>query len=251
MGLLDWFSGKKKAEYREQVKEAVGDGKLTEEKLARLEALRKQANIDHIGTDKTEIRRSTFNTAVKAVKSGGKMTDTEEAELANIQKFLNLSDDQVDKTRIHVRHMKTATEIAEGQLPVVPPENAALKGLRLLPDEVAHHVAAAELFDSTDADTKEGFEAVKGETYRIGSADSVLVPVDNATPKDKGYLVLTSKRIIFRGSMTFAHEYGKLGELHLYRDGLRLPIGNSNMLIRFRSDGVSDVVATLIRRLRR
>src|SRR5262245_35646891 len=87
MGLGDWFGGgKKKEQFRDAVKEAVSDGKLTEQKRAELESLRNELGAE-AGDDKTQMRRDVYNVAVGAVKAGGKLTPKEEAELRRVQEF--------------------------------------------------------------------------------------------------------------------------------------------------------------------
>ena len=64
MAIKTWFGGdKKKAEYREKVKEALSDGKITPERIAQLEALRHELDTSGLAEDKTQVRRSVFNTA--------------------------------------------------------------------------------------------------------------------------------------------------------------------------------------------
>ena len=148
MALKDWFGGdKKKAAYREKVKEAVSDGKLSARDAAELQALRKDLDVAEVNDDKTRMRRDLYNEAVGAVKKGGKLTQAEAAELAKIQKFLALRDDQVEKTKWDLARLRTLTEIRQGKLPSVPPANAVMRGLQLEPGETAHYTVQAELLD--------------------------------------------------------------------------------------------------------
>ena len=85
MAIKDWFGGdKKKAQFREALKEAVSDGKLTPERMAALEEVRKTLNTSSAAEDRTQVRREVFNTAVDAVKSGGKLTAEQAAELQRV-----------------------------------------------------------------------------------------------------------------------------------------------------------------------
>ena len=251
MGLKDWFGGKK-SQYRDKVKEAVSDGTLTRAKIEELEALRKELDAEPISEDRTTVRREAFNAAVDAVKSGGKLTSSEEGELARIQKFLALRDDQVDKTRLEVRRLKTVTEISEGRLPVVSPENSVLRGLKLEPEEIPHYSAAADLLECRDPGDAQGVKVTLGEPYRFGSADGADLPMDRAEQKDTGFFLLTSRRILFKGSRrTFGHDFHTSSDINLYRDGLRLKTMSNHLLLKFRADGVSDVVATLMSQLKK
>src|SRR5471032_1821509 len=96
MGIKDWFGGdKKKAAFREKIKEAVADGKLDARDLRTLEEARKELDVTAAGDDRTVLRREIYNEAVSAAKSDGEITATDAHELSKIQKFLALRDDQV------------------------------------------------------------------------------------------------------------------------------------------------------------
>ncbi|HEX3062941.1 MAG TPA: hypothetical protein VHP55_09715, partial [Usitatibacter sp.] len=130
MGIKDWFGGdKKKAAYRDKLKEAVSDGKLDSHDMKELEKLRKELDVPSASEDRTVMRREIYNEAVAAAKNDGEVSATDAHELAKIQKFLALRDDQVEKTRWDLARLRTLTEIRRGNLPEVPPNNAALRGV--------------------------------------------------------------------------------------------------------------------------
>ena len=86
MGIKDWFGGdKKKAAYREKVKEAVSDGKLSTTDLQELKALREELDVTDAADDKTQLRRELYNEAVDAARSKGQLTATGVQDLAKIE----------------------------------------------------------------------------------------------------------------------------------------------------------------------
>ncbi|MGE0876170.1 MAG: hypothetical protein AB7O31_16025 [Burkholderiales bacterium] len=249
MGLKDWFGGgKKKEQFREAVKEAVSDGKLTDEKRAELETLRAQLDADP-GDDKTQLRREVYNVAVGAVKAGGKLTTTEEQELARIQEFLNLKDEQVDKTRMDLRRLRVVTEINKGNLPTVSPEHTALKGLALDPGEAAHYTVAAESFDAGELGTAIGSRFVFGSAFRPGIGRAFALPLKGATSNGQGVFILTSQRFIFRGPKSFGVKHRQPDEIYLYRDGIRLKMKKSQALLQIRDESVIDIVGAILAKL--
>lgn len=249
MGLKDWFGGgKKKEQYREAVKEAVSDGKLTEEKRAELEALRTELEADP-GDDKTQLRRDVYNVAVGAVKAGGKLTTAEEKELAKIQEFLNLKDEQVDKTRMDLRRLRIVTEINKGNLPTVSPEHTALKGLALDPGETAHYTVAAESFDAGDLGTAIGSRFVFGSSFRPGMGRAFALPSKGAASNGQGVFILTSQRFIFRGPKSYGVKHKQPEEIYLYRDGIRLKMKKSQALLQIRDESVIDIVGAILAKL--
>lgn len=245
MGLKDWFGGgKKKEQFRDAVKEAVSDGKLTDAKRAELEALKEQLDADP-GEDKTQLRREVYNVAVGAVKAGGKLTPKEEAELARIQEFLALRDDQVDKTRMDLRRLRIVTEINKGNLPVVSTEHTALKGLALDPGETPHYTVAAESFDGGELGTAIGSRFVATQ-FRPGMGRAFALPVKGATSNGQGVFILTSQRFIFRGPKSYGVKHQQPDEIYLYRDGLRLKMKKTQAMLQIRDEAVIDIVGAIL-----
>ena len=133
MGIKDWFGGdKKKQAYRDKVKEAVSDGKLSSTDMQELAKLREELDVTDAADDKTSLRRDLYNEAVDAARSKGQLTQTGLQDLQKIQKFLALRDDQVEKTKFEVNRLRTLTEIRKGNLPVVPPTNVASRGWSMI-----------------------------------------------------------------------------------------------------------------------
>jgi len=139
MGIKDWFGGDKKmAQFRAKAKETLKRAKLTPGKAQELGAIAKEFEVEDAGDDKTMLRREIYNEAAGSAKARGKLSAEEAAELAKIQKFLALRDDQVERTKWDLVRLRTLTEIRQGNLPVVPAANTALRGVQFESGEVAH-----------------------------------------------------------------------------------------------------------------
>ncbi|HXN15354.1 MAG TPA: hypothetical protein VN878_03195 [Usitatibacter sp.] len=255
MGIKDWFSGdKKKAAYREKVKEAVGEGKLSTQKLKDLEALRKELDVTQAADDRTTLRREIYNEAVGAVREGGKLTSEEAAELAKIQKFLALRDDQVEKTKWDLARLRTLTEIRQGNLPQVPASNVALRGVQFEPDEVAHYCLAVELFDQPSIGRAEGIHVQWRTRYVADTAKVHGLPLEAAKAQGEGNLIFTDRRVILKtDGRSAAVKYGREAQIYLYADGIRLPKSVGNTLLRFRSrsEDTAEIVGELLSALMR
>lgn len=250
MGIKDWFGGdKKKAIYREKVKEALSDGKLTKEKVAELEAARQALEVEDAADDRTRFRREAFNEAVSAVKAGGKMTADEARELARIQKFLALSDDQIEKTRWDLVRLKTFTDIREGRLPQVSATHNALRGLKMQDAEIAHYCVPAEIFSIADPGTSIGARLNTGASYQLGAGAHHDLPTASAVLQDSGVFLLTNQRIMLRADgHLHAFIIREIEQFYFYRNGVRLKTRKGNTLLRFQSEGVVDVVGALLER---
>ena len=256
MGIKDWFGGdKKKAAYREKVKEAVSDGRLDANDMQELKALRQELDVTDAADDKTQYRREIYNEAVDAARSKGQLTATGAQELAKIQKFLALRDDQIEKTKWDVQRLRTLTEIRNGNLPTVPPTNVALRGITFEPGEIAHYSMTVDVLDQPGSvRNAEGVRINFGMPYDEGTALAYTLPVDNARTVGESSLVLSNTRVILKtGTRVAAVKYGREAQIFVYSDGLRLPRTVGHTLLRFRSgsDSTAEIVAELLSALMR
>ena len=255
MGIKDWFGGdKKKAAYRDKVKEAVSDGVLDTQEMKSLEELRKELDVGSVVEDKTVIRREIYNEAVGAVKREGEYTNSDAAELAKIQKFLALRDDQVEQTKWDLARLRVLTEIRQGNLPTVSPSNVALRGVQFEPGETAHYSLSVDVLDQPSTRGADGVQMVWGQPYESSSARVHVLPESGAKPLGEGSLIFTDRRLILKtGNRTAAIKYGKDAQIHLYSDGVRLQRTIGNMLLRFRSgsEETGEIVGELLSALMR
>lgn len=255
MGIKDWFGGdKKKAAYREKVKEAVSDGKLSPTDMQELKALRAELDVTDAADDKTQYRREIYNEAVDAARSKGQLTATGAQELAKIQKFLALRDDQIEKTKWDVQRLRTLTEIRKGNLPLVADSNIALRGVQFEAGEVAHYSMTVDVLDAGAVRQSEGVRIAWGAPYEEGSSGAHALPDEGAKPIGESTLILSNRRLILKsGTRVAAVKYGREAQMFLYCDGLRLPRTVGNTLLRFRSgsDNTAEIVGTLLATLMR
>jgi len=258
MGIKDWFGGdKKKAAYREKVKEAVSDGKLSNTDMQELQKLRQELDVTDAADDKTSLRRELYNEAVDAARSKGQLTQTGLQDLQKIQKFLALRDDQVEKTKIEVNRLRTLTEIRRGNLPMVPPTNVALRGVQLEPGETPHYCLAVEIMDQPRLPgDREGMK-VQGHQFRYSEGDSRshFLPEDGAKPVGEGNVIITNNRVIIKtgDGRTASVRLGGDVPFFLYNEGLRLTKTMGNTLLKFKtkSDDTAEIVGELLASLTR
>jgi len=256
MGIKDWFGGdKKKQAYRDKVKEAVSDGKLSNTDMVELQKLREQLNVTDAADDKTSLRRELYNEAVDAARSKGQLTQTGMQDLQKIQKFLALRDDQVEKTRVEVNRLRTLTEIRRGNLPVVPPTNVALRGVQMEPGEAPHYSLAVEIMDQGRLGGAEGMKVLGPFTYAEGDSRAHFLPEEGAKPLGEGNVIITSKRLILKTAegRTASVRYGGDVPFFLYNEGLRLTKTMGNTLLKFKtkSDDTAEIVGELLAKLTR
>jgi len=256
MGIKDWFGGdKKKAAYRDKLKEAVSDGKLDSHDMKELEKLRKELDVPSASEDRTVMRREIYNEAVAAAKNDGEVSATDAHELAKIQKFLALRDDQVEKTRWDLARLRTLTEIRRGNLPEVPPNNAALRGVELEPGEVAHYSMSAEMLDLGTTRQNDGLEMQFGGGYESGTSQMHVLPDDGAKLQGDASVIVTNRRLVVKtaSGKVAAVRYAPQSKIALYCDGIRLERTVGNTLLRFKSKSAEtgEIVGELLGALMR
>jgi len=251
--LKELFGGgekaRKKEQYREKVKEAVQDGRLSSTDMMELKTLRNELDVTDAADDRTEMRREIYNEAVHAQKEKGGISATGVHELAKIQKFLALRDDQVEKTKFQVTRLRTLTEIRKGNLPVVSGHNVALREVQLEDGEVAHYTMAVDILDQPSTRQADGVALVPGEDYREGAAAAHALPESGAKEMGEATLIISNRRLVLktRGRIA-AIKLGADARIFLYSDGIRLGRTVGNTLLRFRSraDETAEIVGALL-----
>lgn len=253
MGIKDWLGlgdkAKKKQAYRDAVKEAVADGRLSNSEMMDLSNLRKELDVTDAADDRTVIRRGIFNEAVDAVREKGRLGPQESADLARIQKFLALRDDQLEQTKWDLARLRTLTEIRQGTLPTVTASNVALRGVQFEPGEIAHYTVAVDLLDLPSTRGADGLAAGGGRRHEAGSLSGHVLPEDGAKPVGEGTLIVTSQRLLLKtGARTAAVKYGNSEQIFTYADGLRLQRTVGNTLLRFKSNSgdTGEIVAEIL-----
>ena len=252
MGIKDWFGGekaKKKEQFRDALKDAVQDGKLSNSDVMDLKKLQQELEITDAADDKTQQRREIYNAAVAAQKKDGNMSATGAQELAKIQKFLALRDDQVEKTKFQVTRLRTLTEIKKGNLPLVPSNSVALRDVTLESGEVAHYTMAVDILDQPSTRGADGVALVPGQEYPGNEAAPHVLPESEAKEMGEATLIITNTRLILktRGRLA-AVKLGRDAKLFLYNDGLRLErtVGNTLLRFRTRSEETAEIVGALL-----
>ena len=255
MGIRDWFAGdRKKAAFREKVREAVADGRLDSEDMRKLDELRRELDVTPAADDRTVMRRELYNQAVGAVRDRGALSATGVHDLARIQKFLALRDDQIEKTKWDLQRLRTLTDIRKGNLPMVSANNVSLRGVQLEPDEVAHYSLQVDVLDQPSTRQADGQLMMWGQPYEPGAAASHVLPEAGARAIGDAAMILTNRRLILRtNGKTAAVRFSREAQIYLYADGVRLARTVGNTLLRFRSksEDTAEIVGELLGALMR
>src|SRR5688500_13926343 len=220
MGIKDWFGGdKKKAAYREKVKEAVSDGKLSSTDIHELSKLREELDVTDAADDRTEIRREIYDEAFDAKRSKGQLNQTGLHDLAKIQKFLALRDDQIADKKVEVNRLRMLTEIRKGNLPMVPPTHGALRGVKLEPGEAAYYTVQVQMA-STSRVGDDGMPIDLNFAYKEGASRAHFLPEEGAKPVGDGIVIITDQRLIIKteAGRVASVKFGGEGQAFLYNE---------------------------------
>lgn len=250
MGIKDWFGGdKKKAAYRDKVKEAVADGKLSATDMQKLQELREQLDVTDAADDRTSIRREMYDEAFDAKKAKGELNATGLHDLAKIQKFLALRDDQIADKKVEVNRLRMLTEIRKGNMPMVPPTHAAMRGVKLEDGEVAHYSVQVNML-STSRVGDDGMPIDVNFQYAEGASRAHFLPEDGAKPIGDGIVIITNQRLVIKtdSGRIASVKFGGEGQAYLYNEGLRVKGSMNQTLLKFKSgaDETAEIVGELL-----
>ncbi len=254
MGLRDMLFGKKEAAnkvtYREEVKRAVADGKLTADNMARLEKLKTELDVTAASQDFTMVRREQYQTAADAMMKQGALSEAEEKELQRIQAFLGLKDQQIAQTKVELGRLRILTDMRAGKFPEISAQNVVMRGLKLAEGEIAHWAEIAIGLEAEDPGGAAGvgLKLPPRMAYQPGTAAAYTLSLKGATPVAEGHLIMTSARFVMKGTdKVSSFAYDKPDEINLYKDGVRLRMGKGRaILFKFRSLESADFIGLLI-----
>jgi len=250
MGIKDWFGGdKKKAAYRDKVKEAVSDGKLSSTDMHERAKLRQELDVTDAADDRTSLRREIYDEAFDAKKEQGKITETGLLDMNKIQKFLALRDDQITDKKVEINRLRMLTEIRKGNIPMVPPSHAAVRGVKMEAGEVAHYTVQVHMFSSSRTGD-DGMPVDLNFKYEEGASRSHFLPEEGAKPVGDGLVIITNQRLVIRteSGKQASVKYGGEGQAFLYNEGLRVKGTMNNTLLKFKSgaDDTAEIVGELL-----
>lgn len=229
--------------------QAVNDGKLTKEEIDNLDA--KKAEFGLTDEDVKGMRAEIFAAAFSVAKDDKQITEDEEKELKEIQKYLGLADDELQISEIELARLRLLNEIQKGNLPTFPVTNLVTQK-----NERVYWVEPAILMeDKVIRRRYEGgsqgvsFRVMKGVSYRVGGHRGHIVSETGLVPVSDGELLITSKRIIFRGDgKAFAIKLDKLLDIQIFTNGLHLTESNKSnpRKVKFKREGNHDIVGAVL-----
>lgn len=238
-----------KQQFKADLFKAVEDGKLTSEEIEELD--NKKTELGLSDEDVNKMRSEVFLRAFSSAKSDAQVTAQEEQELESIQKYLGLEDSEVEHTKKELARLRLLNEIQQGNLPIIGVTNlVTTKGEQTYWSEPAI-LAEEKVIRRSYKGGSSGvsFRIMKGVSYRVGSSRGHLVSETDIVPVSDGELILTNKRVIFRGDgKSFVIKLDRLLDLQLYSNGVYFSEPNKSKprMVKFKEEGNHDIIGAIL-----
>jgi hypothetical protein len=205
--------------YQESLERALADGILTAEEAQELASVRQQSDLTE--AEVRMVALSLYRRALRDAVADSRITVQEDEQLQQLREQLGLSDRDLRDDVAQLRRVCVLSEVERGHLPNVDAP------VQLATGEACHWAVQARLADRLAAPGRRSdLQAIRFEvsTYEHFSALGERTPLRNSEemlPSDLGVLLVTSRRVVFRGAhRTVSVPHMKLAGVELFRDGL-------------------------------
>jgi hypothetical protein len=239
---------KDKKRFLESLLRAAEDGKFTDDEIKELQSRYKEFELTE--KDIKGVRVQAYNAALRAARSDGRISADEESELTKLQTFLKISDTEIAKSKKDLARLRLLTEIQNGNPPTVSVPNVILQKNEVAfwsePGNILEERVVGRRYEGGSKGVS--FRIMKGVSYRVGAHRGHIVTDKAVVPVSAGHLIITNKRVIFRGdAKSFSIKFDKLLELNFYSDGMRVTDDKGKpRMIRFAEEGNIDVVGAIL-----
>lgn len=238
-----------KERFKKDLLQAVSDGKLTKEEIDKLNRKRKEFGLSENDID--EMRIQAFTTAFASAKADEKVTKKEEQELLKIQKYLGISDVEIQSDKKELNRLRLLYEIQQGNIPSIQVTNLVMqkneKAYWKEPAILAEERVISRHYEGGSRGMS--FRVMKGVSYRVGSYRGHPVSKKGIVPVSVGELIITNKRLIFRGDKkSLATKLDKILDIQLYTNGLFLSLSNrvKQVMIKFAEEGNHHIIGAVM-----
>jgi hypothetical protein len=229
--------------FHRAVLDAVQDGKLTKQEIDALEKQREDLGLS-LNT-LSHIRSNAYYAAFQTVSKNAEVTDDEWEELEQIQEYLGLTDADIAKTKKELYRLRVLSEVRQGNMPIIETPDIFLH-----PGEVAYWSEPVGLYVGFVGKkvSKHGLhlKLSKGVSLQMGIAQDK--DERGLIKKDDGFLIITSKRVIFHGKEeSFTTTYHQVLDIDCYASAVRLHRSRgSSQLFVYKVPGNQDIVGSVL-----
>lgn len=214
-------------EFKNELLGAVTDGKLTDTEIKELDSKRKEYGLTE--EDLNRVKIQAYTSAFSTAKADEKITKEEEEELFKIQKYLGIEDIEIESNKKELHRLRVLDEIQKGNVPQIAIQNVIMQKTEKAYWSEPASLVEEKVISSHYEGGSQGmsFRIMKGVSYRVGGYRGHMVSQKGFVPVSTGDLIITSKRLVFRGELkSFATDLNKILDTHLYSDGMSLALNN-------------------------
>lgn len=230
-------------EFREAVRRAIGDGKLTEQEISFLETKREELGLSQ--NVLSSVRMDLYLDALSKVREDDTVTDEEWQEMEQIQDYLGIEDAEIAKTKRDLYRARIMSEIKRGNMPVIETDDVLLGA-----DEIAYWNEPVSLFELSSKKGR-GFTGVElklpiGIRFSVG-ANTVKDETGWKNVGD-GELILTSDRLVFQGgSQSFVIPWRSVTGAQFFVNGMIVQPSRGNpKYLKYRTKGNQSIVGSIV-----
>jgi hypothetical protein len=224
------------------------DGKITAEEIEDIE--RQQATLSISEVEMNEIRIKAYKSAYDAIKRDGTITSEEEEELSKIQKYFKIPDQDIEPTKKELARFRLLREIATGNIPEVTVTNMVVqKGEKAYWAEVGKILEERVIRRRYEGGSHGvSIRIAKGLSYRVGAHRGQLIADSAVVPVSYGELVITNKRIVFKGDKkSFSLKLEKILNIEFYSDGVNMSEeSGKHRVVQFNESRNMDIIGSII-----
>jgi len=238
-----------KNDFKNALLQAVSDGKITSKEINELEE--KKIDLGLTDEDVRQMRTDVYTKAFLVAKNDKQITKEEEIELQSIQEYLGLNDAEIQINKKELARLRLLNEIQLGNLPTITVSNLVLQK-----NERAYWVEPVIMAEEKVIRRKyEGgsqgmsFRIMKGVSYRVGGHRGHLTSETGVVAVSEGELVITNKRVIFRGDKkSFATKLENILDIQIFSNGFQFSENNKSKprLLKFKQEGNHDIIGAIL-----
>ncbi len=230
-------------EFRESVRLAIADGKLTEAEIGELE--RRREELDLPEDVLSSVRMDLYLDVLSRVNEDASVTEEEWQEMEHIQDYLGLEDKDVAKSKKELYRSRIMSEIKKGNMPVIETKDVLLGA-----DEMAYWQEPVTLFEASEKKGK-GFTGVElklpiGIHFSVGAK---TVQDEKGWKKvADGDLILTNERLLFQsGAHSFVMPWTRVAAARFFVSGFTAQASRGDpKYLKYRSKGNHNIVGSII-----
>lgn len=207
--------------YEHHLEDALADGVLTEDEAEELASIREDRAL--ADAEVRMVALAIYRRALNQAASDSRITVEEDANLQRLQQQLSLTEKDLAEDRQQVQRVRLLARIERGVLPRVEPPVPLEDG------EVCYWALRARVAQrlslpgaATGSARFLRYDVDGAAPFSVNSARDPLAPREDVLPLDSGMLMVTNRRLLFRGArknITMLHI--RLARIDLFADGIR------------------------------